>query len=60
MKISSSQGDSSLRFQKDPCEAGNGVHHWGALEIDGIIGEFYYYNIFLKRKNNENCLKAVI
>lgn len=37
-----------------------GGHHWNAVEIDGIIGEFYYYCIVLKRKNNEDCLKAVI
>lgn len=59
-KILTSQGDSRLQLQKDTCPVRDGGHHWSGVGIAEITGEFYYYSIFLRRKNNESCFKAII
>ena len=53
----SSEGDSRLQFQNDTREAGNSGHQWNAVEVDEIIGEFYYDGIFLKRRIMKIVLK---
>lgn len=37
---------SKTAVSEDTCEAANGGFHWSAVEIDGIIEEFYYYSTF--------------